>query len=74
MSTLVWGSPLERAFAAALAAAAEQAPVVQPVLSFSLLAFAMLGGMEGSVMRRRGMVGAQASWLALRNMCEKAGL
>jgi len=31
-----------------LAAAAAQVPVVQPVLSFSSFARAMLGGMEGS--------------------------
>src|SRR5215207_49419 len=46
--TCFCGSPLTSAFAAALAAAAAQVPVVQPVLSFSSFARAMLGGMAGS--------------------------
>src|SRR5918994_3081304 len=50
------GSPLTNAFAAALAAAAAQVPVVQPVLSFSPLTFSMLGGMDGSRSLRGGIV------------------
>src|SRR5215207_5354673 len=53
-STLPCGSPVMRAVAAALAAAAAQVPVVQPVLSFSSLARAMLGGMAGSRSFRSG--------------------
>src|SRR5215208_4051363 len=49
----VW--PLTRARAAALAAAAAQVPVVQPVLSFWPLTFSMLGGMEGSRSLRGGI-------------------
>jgi hypothetical protein len=45
---------MRRALAAALAAAAAQVPVVQPVLSFSSLTRAMLGGMEGSRSFRLG--------------------
>src|SRR5215212_2661155 len=48
------GSPARRAFAAALAAAAAQVPVVQPVLSFSPLTLSMLGGMGGSRSFRSG--------------------
>src|SRR5215210_153662 len=54
ISTLPCCSPVMRAFAAALAAAAAQVPVVQPVLSFSSLARAMLGGMAGSRSFRSG--------------------
>src|SRR5215218_3803407 len=53
-SILSCGSPVRRAFAAALAAAAAQVPVVQPVLSFSSFALAMLGGMGGSRSFRSG--------------------
>src|SRR5215203_3676618 len=53
-STLSCGSPVRRANAAALAAAAAQVPVVQPVLSFSSLTRAMLGGMGGSRSFRLG--------------------
>src|SRR5918998_271950 len=56
-STLSCGSPVSSALAAALAAAAAQVPVVHPVLSFSLLARAMLGGMEGSCNLRLGGIG-----------------
>src|ERR671920_1707500 len=47
--------PLTSDFAAALAAAAAQVPVVQPVLSFSPLTFSMLGGMDGSRSLRGGI-------------------
>src|SRR5918995_3749649 len=53
-STLFCGFPVSRAFAAALAAAAAQVPVVHPVLSFSSLARAMLAGIEGSRSLRSG--------------------
>src|ERR671916_3099197 len=53
-STLFCGSPVSSANAAALVAAAAQVPVVQPVLSFSSLARAMLGGMGGSRSFRLG--------------------
>src|SRR5918997_5691057 len=56
-STLFCGSPVNSALAAALAAAAAQVPVVQPVLSFSSFARAMLGGMEGSRSFRLGGIG-----------------
>src|SRR5829696_3547337 len=56
-STVFCGSPVRRAFAAALAAAAAQVPVVQPALSFSPLARAMLGGMAGSRSLRLGDIG-----------------
>src|SRR5215210_2831226 len=55
MSTRSCFRPLSSAKAAALAAAAAQAPVVQPVLSFSPLTFSMLGGMEGSRSLRGGI-------------------
>src|SRR5215210_5206469 len=55
--TFSCGSPVRRALAAALAAAAAQVPVVQPVLSFSLLTFSMLGGMAGSRSLRLGGIG-----------------
>src|SRR5215211_5003228 len=55
MSTLACVRPPASALAAALAAAAAQVPVVQPVLSFSPLAFSMLGGMEGSRSLRGGI-------------------
>src|SRR5215204_2342065 len=54
-STRGCGWPLASARAAALAAAAAQVPVVQPVLSFSPLTFSMLGGMEGSRRLRGGI-------------------
>src|SRR5215212_5229715 len=55
-STFFCGSPVRRAVEAALAAAAAQVPVVQPVLSFSSLARAMFGGMGGSrSFRSRGI-------------------
>src|SRR5829696_8883009 len=54
-STRACGSPLVSARAAALAAAAAQVPVVQPVLSFWPLTFSMLGGMEGSRSLRGGI-------------------
>src|SRR5918998_3753087 len=54
-STFTCGSPVRRAFAAALAAAAAQVPVVQPVLSLSPLTFSMLGGIEGSRSLRGGI-------------------
>src|SRR5919202_155128 len=53
-STLTCGSPVSRALAAALAAAAAHVPVVQPVLSLSPLTLSMLGGMEGSRSFRLG--------------------
>src|SRR5215211_2742230 len=56
-STVSCGSPVSRAFAAALAAAAAQVPVVQPVLSFSSFALAMLEGMAGSCSLRLGDIG-----------------
>src|ERR687893_2951408 len=56
-STFTCGSPVRRAFAAALAAAAAQVPVVQPVLSLSPLTFSMLGGMVGSRSPRLGGIG-----------------
>src|SRR5918999_57611 len=56
-STLSCGSPVSSAAAAALAAAAAHVPVVQPVLSFSSFARAMLGGMEGSRSFRLGGIG-----------------
>src|SRR5215210_2796512 len=55
MSTRSCFRPLWSAQAAALAAAAAQAPVVQPVLSFWPLTFSMLGGMEGSRSLRGGI-------------------
>src|SRR5215212_3058094 len=55
MSTLACVRPPASALAAALAAAAAQVPVVQPVLSFSPLTFSMLGGMEGSRSLRGGI-------------------
>src|SRR5918995_4844834 len=55
MSTRTCGSPVASARAAALAAAAAQVPVVQPVLSLSPLTFSMLGGMEGSRSLRGGI-------------------
>src|SRR5215210_2395501 len=55
MSTRACVRPLASARAAALAAAAAQVPVVQPVLSFSPLTFSMLGGMEGSRSLRGGI-------------------
>src|SRR5215213_3570752 len=54
-STRAWRSLLASAFAAALAAAAAQVPVVQPVLSLSPLTFSMLGGMDGSRSLRGGI-------------------
>src|SRR5215213_3112010 len=54
-STRVCGSPLTSARVAALAAAAAQVPVVQPVLSLSPLTFSMLGGMDGSRSLRGGI-------------------
>src|SRR5215218_1590611 len=54
-STWACGSPLTSVLAAALAAAAAQVPVVQPVLSFSPLTFSMLGGMDGSRSLRGGI-------------------
>src|SRR5215213_2256447 len=54
-STRACGSPLTSVFVAALAAAAAQAPVVQPVLSLSPLTFSMLGGMDGSRSLRGGI-------------------
>src|SRR5829696_6063968 len=54
-STRACGSPLASARAAALAAAAAQVPVVQPVLSFWPLTLSMLGGMEGSRSLRGGI-------------------
>src|ERR671912_2408321 len=54
-STRDCGWPLASAPAAALAAAAAQVPVVQPVLSFWPLTFSMLGGMEGSRSLRGGI-------------------
>src|SRR5215213_4622234 len=54
-STLACDSPLTSTLAAALAAAAAQVPVVQPVLSFWPLTFSMLGGMEGSRSLRGGI-------------------
>src|ERR687890_418956 len=54
-STRACGSPLASARAAALAAAAAQVPVVQPVLSFWPLTLSMLGGMEGSRILRGGI-------------------
>src|SRR5215212_1060601 len=54
-STRVCGSPLTSAFMAALAAAAAQVPVVQPVLRLSPLTFSMLGGMDGSRSLRGGI-------------------
>src|SRR5918993_1756598 len=56
MSTRACGSPVASARAAALAAAAAQVPVVQPVLSLSPLTFSMLGGMDGSRSLRGGIV------------------
>src|SRR5918998_2616721 len=56
-STVSCGSPVRRAFAAALAAAAAQVPVVQPVLSFSPPTLCMLGGMAGSRSLRLGGIG-----------------
>ena len=61
------------ALAAALAAAAAQVPVVQPVLSLWPLTFSMLGGMEGSRSLRGGISPFSAGF-ARRNMCENAGL
>src|ERR687890_504113 len=55
MSTLACPWPLASARVAALAAAAAQVPVVQPVLSFSPLTFSMLGGIEGSRSLRGGI-------------------
>src|SRR5215210_6970750 len=55
--TFSCGFPVRRALAAALAAAAAQVPVVQPVLSFSPLTVSMLGGMEGSRSLRLGGIG-----------------
>src|SRR5919107_3272575 len=55
-STRACGSPLTSVLVAALAAAAAQVPVVQPVLSLSPLTFSMLGGMEGSRSLRGGIV------------------
>src|SRR5918998_6408034 len=55
-STRACDSPLTSVLVAALAAAAAQVPVVQPVLSFSPLTFSMLGGMEGSRSLRGGIV------------------
>src|ERR671916_2450979 len=55
MSTRSCGSPVASARAAALAAAAAQVPVVQPVLSLSPLTFSMLGGIEGSRSLRGGI-------------------
>src|SRR5919199_2539041 len=52
--TFCCGSPVMRALAAALAAAAAQVPVVQPVLNLSPLTLSMLGGMEGSRSFRLG--------------------
>src|ERR687894_2604407 len=57
MSTRSCGSPVASARAAALAAAAAQVPVVQPVLSLSPLTFSMLGGMVGSRSLRLGGIG-----------------
>src|SRR5919107_4960152 len=54
-STRVCVRPLASAPAAALAAAAGQGPVVQPVLSLWPLTFSMLGGMEGSRSLRGGI-------------------
>src|SRR5919107_6291270 len=54
-STRACGSPLTSVFVAALAAAAAQVPVVQPVLSFSPLTLSMLGGMDGSRSLRGGI-------------------
>src|SRR5215210_2349613 len=54
-SARVCGRPLTSAFVAALAAAAAQVPVVQPVLSFCPLTFSMLGGMDGSRSLRCGI-------------------
>src|SRR5215213_5127015 len=54
-STRACGSPSTSVFVAALAAAAAQAPVVQPVLSLSPLTFSMLGGMDGSRSLRGGI-------------------
>src|SRR5919112_6018321 len=54
-STRVCVRPLASAPAAALAAAAAQVPVVQPVLSLWPLTFSMLGGMEGSRSLRGGI-------------------
>src|ERR671921_595594 len=67
-STRVCVRPLASAFAAALAAAAAQVPVVQPVLSLSPLTFSMLGGMEGSRSLRGGiylLLGGLQPWLHL---------
>src|SRR5829696_4208281 len=54
-STRACGRPPASALAAALAAAAAQLPVVQPVLSFWPLTFSILGGMEGSRSLRGGI-------------------
>src|SRR5215212_4264530 len=54
-STRACGSPLASARAAALAAAAAQVPVVQPVLSLWPSTLSMLGGMEGSRSLRGGI-------------------
>src|ERR671916_1562527 len=66
MSTRTCCSPVASARAAALAAAAAQVPVVQPVLSLSPLTFSMLGGMEGSRSLRGGIylpLGGLQPWL-----------
>src|SRR5919112_806737 len=63
MSTSLCGSPLRSAFAAALAAAAAQLPVVHPLLSFSPLTLRMLGGMEGSRIFRSGGIAGSSSLL-----------
>src|ERR687898_150306 len=55
MSTRACAWPLASARPAALAAAAGQVPVDQPVLGFSPLTFSMLGGMEGSRSLRGGI-------------------
>src|ERR687894_1058129 len=54
-STRDCGRPSTSARAAALAAAAAQVPVVQPVLRFWPLTFCMLGGIEGSRSLRGGI-------------------
>src|SRR3954470_18894410 len=61
ISISLCASPLRRALAAAFAAAAAQAPVVQPVLSFSPLTLCMLGGMEGSRILRPSGIGYSLS-------------
>src|ERR687895_2016628 len=58
-STRACRRPLTSAPAAALAAAAAQVPVVQPVLSLWPLTFSMLGGMEGSRSLRGGICSIQ---------------